>query len=128
MKSSYLLLSVTFLLFSSLLLGQGVDHVKSHSRQAATKGYYSIGNNAQKLSPIKWLKPDTFLTTNITKGYHSIGSQTIKLPKKSGWFGKNIDKPLATKGYYSIGNNIPKPDSLNSKAIVIDSSNISTSR
>ncbi|MBV4355829.1 hypothetical protein [Pinibacter aurantiacus] len=67
---------------------------------AAQKGYYSIGNNAQKLE-----KPQPVVTSgnhNVGKGYYSINekARTSKTPVIT----IGTASP-ATKGYYSIGDN-----------------------
>ena len=72
------------------------------------KGYYSIGNNRQKL----FIKndrrpPERFL--RVEKGYYHIVPNRTKL-RRSLW--ENVSAyrgvPVVTKGYYSIGNNIQK--------------------
>jgi len=68
------------------------------------KGYYSIGNNAEKLNIYtNHMRTDSFL--RVEKGYYSIQSNQNKLRRS---FGKaDTQKPVRVinKGYYSIGNN-----------------------
>jgi hypothetical protein len=75
---------------------------------AQDKGYYSIGNNAEKLKIQADTKPaDSFVRAE--KGYYNIQANNTKLRRSlkedtSGY--KKI--PVITKGYYSIGNNSRK--------------------
>ena len=77
----------------------------SYSQQ---KGYYSIGNNARKLSIASDGKPaDSFLRAE--KGYYNIVSNSRKLRRYV--YENNLylrRTPEITKGYYSIGRNAEK--------------------
>jgi hypothetical protein len=75
-----------------------------------TKGYYAIGNNAQKLGVSKPLavKPVSITGAEFNKGYYSIGKNRQKLPAEAGFIPVSTKRPVATKGYYSIGNNAEK--------------------
>jgi hypothetical protein len=75
-----------------------------------TKGYYAIGNNAQKLAPSKPLhvKPVSLTGAEFNKGYYSIGKNRAKLPSEAGYIPVSGKRPVATKGYYSIGTNADK--------------------
>jgi hypothetical protein len=75
-----------------------------------TKGYYSIGNNAQKLGISRPLavKPVSITGAEFNKGYYSIGKNWQKLPAEAGFIPVSTTRPVATKGYYSIGNNAEK--------------------
>ena len=73
-----------------------------------SKGYYSIGNNAEKLK-IKGDKKslDSFL--RVEKGYYHIETNRRKLKRHSrvdSVYSRRI--PEIKKGYYSIGNNVEK--------------------
>jgi hypothetical protein len=75
---------------------------------AQDKGYYSIGNNAEKLKIQRDNKPvDSFVRAE--KGYYNIQSNSAKLRRslqEENTRHKRI--PVITKGYYSIGNNSRK--------------------
>lgn len=69
------------------------------------KGYYSIGNNAEKLKLHSNDKAgDSFV--RVEKGYYSIESNRKKLKTSTGKDTSNKKRfPVINKGYYSIGNN-----------------------
>ena len=70
---------------------------------AQEKGYYSIGNNGEKLKISADVKaPDSFL--HAEKGYYAMEINRRKL-KKSSNKNAQADVPEVKKGYYSIGNN-----------------------
>ena len=108
MKSKYIGLSVAFLLVSIASFCQTVNSAKVTQGPIITKGYYSIGNNSQKLGPGLQLLSDTAAMPVVTKGYYSIESNKTKSPKKLRWFFQQGPRPTVTKGYYSIGNNAQK--------------------
>ena len=73
-----------------------------------SKGYYSIGNNAEKLK-IKGDKKslDSFL--RVEKGYYNIETNREKLKRHTGVNSVYRRRtPEVKKGYYSIGNNVEK--------------------
>lgn len=75
-----------------------------------TKGYYSIGRNAEKLNngPALQLVQTTTHST-AQKGYYTISEKRYKLPK---FYKANAPAPKSRanvkKGYYSIGDNAEK--------------------
>lgn len=72
---------------------------------AQEKGYYSIGNNAEKLKMHEGRKPaDSFFRAE--KGYYSMETNRRKLRRSTEndtLHRKRV--PAVKKGYYSIGNN-----------------------
>jgi hypothetical protein len=91
MKLHTLLFTICFILISAI----------AHSQD---KGYYSIGNNAQKLKIRGDGKPaDSFLRAN--KGYYDIEPNRRKLRRyireEQLW-----RIPEIKKGYFSIGTNV----------------------
>ena len=85
-----------------MLLLQHV-HAQQKETPVVTKGYYSINNNAEKLSKKGTMQRDVIGTTQ--KGYYAIGNNKTKPAKRSGY---NNERPAVTKGYYAIGNNSKK--------------------
>ena len=75
---------------------------------AQDKGYYSIGNNAEKLKIQADNKPvDSFVLAE--KGYYNIQTNSTKLRRSIEEDNSRYKKiPVITKGYYSIGNNSRK--------------------
>jgi hypothetical protein len=75
-----------------------------------TKGYYSIGNNVEKLNR----SSSGGITTSesyptILKGYYAIGNNNRKSGKQLVVKGAGKRAmPVITKGYYSIGRNSEK--------------------
>jgi hypothetical protein len=95
----------------SVLLLFSVTTVMSQQKSPpVTKGYYAIGNNAQKLAPPKPLdvKPISITGAGFNKGYYAIGQNRLKLPSEAGFIPVSRKRVVATKGYYSIGNNADK--------------------
>ena len=91
MKLNYFLLTTCLMSITAIAIGQ-------------EKGYYSIGNNSEKLTIRAGDKrTDTFLCAE--KGYYSIQSNRNKLSLSLEK--PNTHKPVRVinKGYYSIGNN-----------------------
>ena len=76
---------------------------------AQHKGYYSIGNNAEKLKPVGDTRPaDSFFRAG--KGYYDIVMNRKKL-RRSLEDNRVLRRfPQITKGYYSIGNNAERSD------------------
>jgi len=80
-----------------------------NNQVVATKGYYSIGNNSQKLNTNTSIKlVPTFEHPVVAKGYYSLESNRRKLP----WIYRVDTSGRKTtpvrKGYYGIGNNNQK--------------------
>jgi hypothetical protein len=71
---------------------------------AQEKGYYSIGNNAEKLKIRGGHRPsDSFFRAE--KGYYSMKINSKKLIRPTGKdTGQQKQLPAVRKGYYSIGN------------------------
>lgn len=67
------------------------------------KGYYSIYNNAEKLSRKGEINSSTINTTQ--KGYYAIAGKKKHAAINRGY---NHTKPVVKKGYYSIKNNSKK--------------------
>lgn len=72
------------------------------------KGYYSIGNNRDKLHiNVDAQQQDSFV--HAEKGFYSIGANSNKLKKSLASNDTGYRRtPPVTKGYYSIGNNNEK--------------------
>lgn len=83
--------------------GQQGEPGKTRETSVSTKGYYSIGNNTEKIRFATPIAADTFTSAVITKGFYSIEANKEKLPKRLTWYRKTNQKPVITKGYYSIG-------------------------
>ena len=81
----------------------------------ATKGYYAIGNNAERLSLGTTIRPDIVdgLPTPVSKGYYAIGDNKKKLNRHIIVLKNSGVPPRPTKGYYSIGADpAPEQDSI----------------
>ena len=99
-----------FVLFTTVIAIAQQKEAPKKQPPAVTKGYYSIGNNAQKL-----VTPShPALTTEVSaqpeapaKGYFAIGNNRKKMATRTTLVSSNR-KPVVTKGYYSIGNNAAK--------------------
>ena len=80
----------------------------SHYTYSQEKGYYSIGNNKNKLKTnSENTAGDSFIRAD--KGYYSMEPNRTKLGKRVGVQHANYRRiPLVNKGYYSIGNNREK--------------------
>jgi len=109
MRTYKLVMSVIILFSAVSAVGQQ-QSAAPPQRPAITKGYYSIGNNASKLSPPVQMavKPVTLTGTERNKGYFSIGKNRRKLPGQAGFIPLSNKRSVTTKGYYSIGNNADK--------------------
>lgn len=103
MRIYKLVLSVLFLFSVTTVMSQ-------QKSPAVTKGYYAIGNHAQKLAPSKPLnvKPVSLTGAEFNKGYYSIGKNRRKLPSEAGYIPVSGKRAVATKGYYRIGSNADK--------------------
>jgi len=96
-----------------LLLLSTLVHAQTHNQQqTVTKGYYSIGNNAQKLKsnklPIHVVEATDTNALSIQKGYYSIKRTDSNRKKQFIIQVGNRTAPVVSKGYYSIGNNAKK--------------------
>ena len=99
------MLKITLSLFVSFLFcylnGFAQQHIDSQQKTIATKGYYSIGNETEKVNSksldIKYGNPP-----KVAKGYYSIGNHNEKLPKPITVVVTTTPKPVANKGYYNI--------------------------
>ena len=113
MKSAsiIILLLVAFSLVSTVSFGQTIKLTIPEQRPVIPKGYYSIGNNIEKLYAGRQLLTETLSTPVINKGYYAIESNNKKLSKKPGWRNQPAPRPVSKKGYYSIGNHEPKQKS-----------------
>ncbi len=114
MKTLNLILTTGFLFFCFSSYAQVETNHKNTPRytepSVVTKGYYSIGNNTEKLSsPSSWEIATGESYPTIQKGYYSIGDNNRKLGKQ---LVVKVDRkrsaPLITKGYFSIGRNNEK--------------------
>ncbi len=73
------------------------------------KGYYSIGNNASKLSAGESIEIKEITNNQVSKkGYYSIGENGRKEKAMVIVEKQNRKTPQVRKGYYSIGNNAQK--------------------
>ncbi len=109
MKTRLYILSAFFTLLSIYSNAQTRIN-KTSVVPTVTKGYYSIGRNAEKLDNVTTLavvQSTTYYTTQ--KGYYTINEKRYKLPK---FYSVNVSpsgaKIPVKKGYYSIGNNTDK--------------------
>lgn len=102
MKSYTVILLTSFLILSLVSCGQQVDPGKT-KKAPVLKGYYSIGNNADKIRSTSLIDADMLTSAGVTKGFYSIKANKGKLPKRLTWFRTTNPKPVITKGYYSIG-------------------------
>ena len=101
-------LAASFILISFMSNAQQPGNNLKQSLPVPAKGYYSIYQNAQKLTPQREYKAGVADTevNNVQKGYYSIASNDEKLKPKYKVYSNN--RPAVTKGYYSIGNNNKK--------------------
>jgi hypothetical protein len=74
------------------------------------KGYYAIGNNAEKLGrPSSWGITTGASYPTVPKGYYATGNNKRRLEKQRVMAGDGKRSlPVITKGYYSIGRNNEK--------------------
>ena len=80
-----------------------------NNRTVVTKGYYSIGNNSEKLASTAIVKTVSLFTQPVTgKGYYSVESNRRKLPGSQGIDLSERKITPVRKGYYGIGNNNQK--------------------
>ena len=75
-----------------------------------TKGYYAIGNNAQKLATGKscCIHDGSIAKRNVSKGFYAIGDNNKKLPANNNELVSGSATTPVSKGYYAIGNNAVK--------------------
>lgn len=83
MIAYYLILPISLLLLSLSAFCQSDERKRLQPGPRFTKGYYTIGNHAEKLNVSAWPAPDTAVTPAIRKGYYSIGSNDTTHPKKN---------------------------------------------
>lgn len=96
-------------LFSALTAAAQQNTAPASQPPVVTKGYYAIGNNAQKLGAATPLPIKAVAQPGATvKGYYAIGKNSSKLPGQAAFIPLSTKRPVATKGYYSIGNNADK--------------------
>jgi hypothetical protein len=114
MKTLTIILTTCFLSTSSYSNAQIItDHENTQfvKPSGATKGYYSIANNAQKLNRSSsggvQIAKDAFYPV-IQKGYYSIGNNREKLGKRLLIQGNRQRSMTPGKGYFSIGRNPEK--------------------
>ena len=107
MKFRMLLTIFTFLTIYS---NAQTKTTKTNYTPAVSKGYYSIGRNAEKLNngpALQLVQTSTYYTAE--KGYYTISEKRYKLPK---FYRVNESSSKAKmpvkKGYYSIGTNADK--------------------
>jgi hypothetical protein len=104
-----LIISAAILLLSSQY-SNAQSNTNTHYMSPVTKGYYSIGRNAEKLNngpALQLVQTSTHYTAQ--KGYYTINEKRYKLPK---FYKVNAPAPRSKtqvkKGYYSIGENSGK--------------------
>lgn len=103
----FLMVAICMLL-SVISNAQQVNNTNTQELPVPVKGYYSIYQNAQKLTPQREYKAGVAAAevNNVQKGYYAIASNNKKLKPKYKVYSN--DRPPVTKGYYSIGNNNKK--------------------
>lgn len=110
MKKLNVLLAASFILIGA---NSNAQENRSHNNAVpttgtpgVTKGYYAIGNNAQKLqapTPLGFYEGEH---PEVQKGYYAIADNNKKLPRKLTIESQPVNvKPIAPKGYYSIDRN-----------------------
>jgi|SRR5688500_3375209 len=109
MKMRLYILSAFFTLLSIYSNAQ-TRTSKTSVVPTVTKGYYSIGRNAEKLNngtSLTLVQSTTYYTAQ--KGYYTVNEKRYKLPK---FYSVNVARPgpkmPVKKGYYSIKNNAQK--------------------
>jgi hypothetical protein len=94
-------------LFASVITMAQQKEAPQQQPPVITKGYYSIGNNAQKLvtpsAPVLTTEASA-QSTAPAKGYFAIGNNRKKMATQTK-INPGKRKVVVTKGYYSIGNN-----------------------
>ena len=100
----------TLVLFSAITAAAQQESAPASKAPVVTKGYYAIGNNAQKLGTTSTLPTTTVSPTSAApnKGYYAIGKNSSKLPRQAAFIPLSAKRPVVTKGYYNIGNNAEK--------------------
>ena len=108
MKIRLIISAAIFLLLSQYSNAQ--SNTKTRYVSPVTKGYSSIGRNAEKLNngpALQLVQTSTNYTAQ--KGYYTISEKRYKLPK---FYKVNATAPRSKtpvkKGYYSIGENAGK--------------------
>jgi len=108
--NKYKLVVFTIFLFSATTAAAQQKSAPASHSPVVTKGYYAIGNHAQKLGAVATLPTKAISPTSIAtgKGYYAVGKNRIKLPGQAGFIPLSTKRPVVTKGYYNIGNNAEK--------------------
>ncbi|TDH29015.1 hypothetical protein EXU57_02775 [Segetibacter sp. 3557_3] len=109
MKSSKIFLLLFIIIFGA---GEVFAQNRETEKQQPTvpqvqKGYYSIGNNAQKLNGDQQVITPVTGTDAPRKGFFSLKPNARKLSTRSVRL-QTGGTPVVTKGYYAIGNNAEK--------------------
>lgn len=88
-----------FILTVVMALGGGL--MAQEKQSPVKKGYYSIGNNQDKLPQTKLRMERAEDAPSVTKGYYSIANNNEQLQKG---FALNLNgqTPKTNKGYYGI--------------------------
>src|SRR5688572_8582588 len=113
MKTMTLLLSIAFAsiyfpTYAQLKLDE--NQPSSPKPPIVTKGFYSIGNNAEKLTTTHASNGQRNNAPSVNrKGYYAIAPNHQKLQKNTKAAGaEKLSKREIKKGYYSIGSNSEK--------------------
>ena len=114
MKMLYLILTICFLSLYSTSYSQaktGSENARNNPvSPTVTKGYYSIGNNGEKLNVPSSAGVEVNATEPVVqKGYYSTPNNSKKPAEKH--IVKKAEKkslPVIKKGYYSIDSNREK--------------------
>ena len=105
----FIILSTIFS-FLTIALNAQTRTTKTRHIPNVTKGYYSIGQNAEKLNNgvgLAMVQTSTYYSAE--KGYYTINEKRYKLPRfYSANTPKSKPKMSVKKGYYSIGSNAEK--------------------
>jgi hypothetical protein len=101
-----------FVLTTALALISFVSNAQTtitkNNRTVVTKGYYSIGNNSEKLASATIKTVPAATQPAASKGYYSVESNRRKLPATQGLDLSDRKTTPVRKGYYGIGNNNQK--------------------
>ncbi len=107
MKIRIIISSALFMLFVGFANAQSMT--KTRSIPTVSKGYYSIGRNAEKINGTGLQLVQTSTHYTAQKGYYTISEKRYKLPK---FYKVNAQDPRprtpVKKGYYSIGENLER--------------------
>lgn len=107
MKRRFFIPTMIFALMSFLSNAQTTT--TKNNQTIVTKGYYSIGNNSEKLASTATVTLGPSFTHPVAqKGYFSVESNRRKLPASQGINLSGRKTTPVRKGYYGIGNNNQK--------------------